>query len=149
MIRNNGDSLTTVTQPLPLPEGISDLAVGGSTGGYATTMALSNDASRSFEQEKEQARSYIDRIYPNPARSDFKVWLHIDAQDVPANKQVYFFDNTGHIINIVEIENIVDEFIKVSFKQEDFGLLPSGIYRITLVLDGKPVSSKNIFISAK
>ena len=149
LIRNNGDSLTTVTQPLPLPEGISDLAVGGSTGGYATTMALSNDASRSFEQEQEQARSYIDRIYPNPARSDFKVWLHIDAQDVPANKQVYFFDNTGHIINIVEIENIVDEFIKVSFKQEDFGLLPSGIYRIALVLDGKPVSSKNIFISAK
>jgi Ca-activated chloride channel family protein len=39
-IRNTGDKPTTVTQPLPLPQGVSDYAVGGSMKLYAPAAAM-------------------------------------------------------------------------------------------------------------
>ncbi len=143
LIRNTGDSVTTVTQPLPLPEGVGDLAVGGN---YATGL-YSADAMSFKESEAEQSRSNINRIYPNPAKLDFKVWLHIDTEDLLFNKKLYFFDMNGHLLKTVEINNIVDEFIKVSLARSDLGALPNGIYRVALIIDGKSVSSKNIIIS--
>jgi len=38
-VRNHGGSSTTVVQPLPLPEGVSDAAVGGVVGGVAQSVA--------------------------------------------------------------------------------------------------------------
>jgi Ca-activated chloride channel family protein len=40
-IRNESGQSTDVTQPLPLPQGVSDLAVGGEPPAYSTTMGVS------------------------------------------------------------------------------------------------------------
>jgi Ca-activated chloride channel homolog len=39
LVRNKGGDQTTITQPLPLPEGVSDYAVGGAMGGMAPAPA--------------------------------------------------------------------------------------------------------------
>ncbi len=41
-IVNKGGSQTTVNQPLPLPEGVSNSAVGGKGGGYAAQASSGN-----------------------------------------------------------------------------------------------------------
>ncbi len=153
LIRNDGDSLTTVTQPLPLPEGVSDFAVGagyGSTtsaGGFAEVNSLAYKTDSFSENSREQPKSYIDRVYPNPATTNFKIWIYIDETDKTTGKKLYLFDATGHVLKIVDVNNSEDNYIKVKFEGKDFAFLTSGIYRIALIVDGKSVSSKNIMIS--
>jgi Ca-activated chloride channel family protein len=49
-VRNNGKA-TTVKQPLPLPQGVSDYAVGGNMAkSYASPMAAVSESSRSYDQ---------------------------------------------------------------------------------------------------
>jgi Ca-activated chloride channel homolog len=75
-VRNKGGEQTTITQPLPLPEGVSDYAVGGTMGamaplpaGKAMKMRMSPSASPSMpeaemqtarEAPREQARGRAD-----------------------------------------------------------------------------------------
>jgi len=47
-MRNDGKTLTTVKQPLPLPEGVSDYAVGGGSGEYAKLASMPTSV-RSFD----------------------------------------------------------------------------------------------------
>jgi Ca-activated chloride channel family protein len=148
LIRNNGDSITTVTQPLPLPAGVSDYAVGGSYplgfGGPATSYALDLGGKNSTEQEPS---SYIDKIYPNPAVSKFKVWIHIDEKDKLSDKKLYLLDHSGHILKIITIENSVDSYISVKVNFDETGYFPSGIYKIALLLNGNATNYKNIIIT--
>lgn len=148
LIRNNGDSLTTVTQPLPLPQGVSDLAVGG--GGYTSlsgAYSMNESLKLDSENETEKKHSYIDRIYPNPISSKFKVWIYVEETEMQTDKKLCLFDITGHLIEVVEIKNNIDNYISVKFELKDFSFLKTGIYRIALLMDGKSVSSKNIIVS--
>ena len=60
-IRNTGDKPTTVTQPLPLPQGVSDYAVGGSMKAYAPmAMAPRYEAAPSEDKALRHQRTAAD-----------------------------------------------------------------------------------------
>ncbi len=150
LIRNNGDSLTTVTQPLPMPQGVSDLAVGGGAYTAAGFNALAFSADKAFAENARNTKekhSYIDKIYPNPVTSKFKVWIHVEEAEMLSSKELYIFDNKGFLIEKIEINDNNDSYISVKINIEELGLLSSGVYRIALLIDGKAVDAKNILIA--
>lgn len=146
LIRNNGDSLTTVTQPLPLPQGVSDLAVGGgySTSGINTLAFYAESKMMDGRSETEEKHSYIDKVYPNPVTSKFKVWIRIEDNDMLSSKELLIFDNKGFLIKRIEINDTNDNYISIKINTDELGILASGVYRIALLIDGKVVDSKNI-----
>jgi Ca-activated chloride channel family protein len=54
-VRNRTGQQTTVRQPLPIPQGVSDYAVGGAVGGVAVTGPFPLVASRSMREVREQS----------------------------------------------------------------------------------------------
>lgn len=149
LIRNTGDSTTTVTQPLPLPAGVSDLAVGGYGGGSNAAALYSTDAFKSFEGEREvvENKSTIDQVYPNPASEKFKVWLDIQETDKNSRISLLLFDNLGHKMDEVKVQYADDGYIRIGFDLSDYSAINAGVYRLTLLIDGKAVDSKNIVVS--
>ncbi|TNF37154.1 MAG: VWA domain-containing protein [Deltaproteobacteria bacterium] len=63
-VRNAGGKTTTVQQPLPLPSGVSDLAVGGAASGYGGAMMRSKRAVRAPMMVREEAAA--DAPEPSP-----------------------------------------------------------------------------------
>ncbi|MGM0622100.1 MAG: VIT and vWA domain-containing protein [Bacteroidota bacterium] len=149
LIRNTGDSTATVTQPLPLPAGVSDLAVGSYGGGGNTSALYSADAFKRFggEQQVAENRSTIDQVYPNPASEKFKVWLSIQETDKEGRIALLLFDNLGHKLDEVEVHYTDDGYIRVGFDLANYSAVNAGVYRLTLLIDGKPIDSKNIAVS--
>ena len=149
LIRNTGDSTATVTQPLPLPSGVSDLALGGYAGGSNTAALYSADAFKSFGGERDvtENKSTIDQIYPNPASEKFKVWLNIQETDKEGKITLLLFDNLGHKLDEVEVQYADDGYIRIGFDMLDYSAINAGVYRLTLLIDGKAVDSKNIAVS--
>lgn len=147
LIRNQGDKPVTVTQPLPLPSGVSDLAVGGGYGGAAnTSLSMEFYKAGGYDQITEN-RSGIVKIYPNPVSSRFRVWIRVEEKDMPREKKLMLFDQLGHLIKIMEINNLNDSYISVRIDLSDTNIRSSGTYRVALLIDGKTVSSRNILIS--
>jgi len=145
LIRNEGDTSATVTQPLPLPSGVSDYAVGNNAGGYATSNALAFDASKSgIENDVPEYLSYIDKIYPNPVTLDVKIWLFIDDNDLSQEIAISIFDNLGRLIKTVPVNFSIDNYFRVKIKLEEEGIFLPGIYRISLVINGNVVDSESI-----
>ncbi len=149
LIRNTGDSAVTVTQPLPLPEGVSDLAVGGSSGNGTTEAAFSLDALKYSRNEQEGAdnKSEIIKIYPNPVSEKFKAWLNIKEYAQKSKIMVGIFDNSGQKLALKKVEYVDGGYIWVNFNLADYPGIRTGVYRLTLLIDGKPSDSKNIIVS--
>ena len=147
LIRNNGGETTTVTQPLPLPSGVSNLAVGNSTGGLYS-LNYSSDAYGKVNRESQiiTNNSNIKKVYPNPINQKFSVELDIKDHDKEKRITLEIFDNIGHLIKLIEIENVVSNTVDLDVKLEDYYSLQPGIYRMSLIIDGQSISSKNLLI---
>jgi hypothetical protein len=50
------------------------------------------------------------------------------------------------LIKLIEIENVVSNTVDLDVKLEDYYSLQPGIYRMSLIIDGQSISSKNLLI---
>ncbi len=145
LIRNQGDSLASVTQPLPLPSGVSDYAVGESATGYAANYMLTFDAGKfGIETEEPEYKSYIDKIYPNPFSSEVRIWIFVDDADFSRKLSLTLCDNTGRIIKTIEVNHTIDNYFRVKLDFGEIGILRPGIYRLSLMIDGHITDSQSI-----
>jgi Ca-activated chloride channel homolog len=145
LIRNEGDTSVTVTQPLPLPSGVSDLAVGGNTTGYAGYNMMAFEVDRfGVETETPEYKSYIDKIYPNPFTSEVKIWIFVDDVDFSSHLTLVLCDHTGRTIKTMEVNHTIDNYFRVKLGFEDLGNLPPGMYRLSLMVNGKITDSESI-----
>ena len=149
LIRNNGGEITTVTQPLPLPSGVSNLAVGDAANGlYAMSYGGMYAKNRSNPDSQILTNnSNIKKVYPNPISQRFKVELDIKDHDKLKQITLQIFDDLGHLIKLIEIQNVVSNKLEVDVELENFYSLRSGICRLSLLIDGKSVSSRNLLVS--
>jgi len=144
LIRNEGDTLATVTQPLPMPSGVSDYAVGESTTGY-TANSMAFEAGKSgIETDEPEYKSYIDKIYPNPFTSEVKIWIFVDDADFSSKISLTLYDNTGRMIKTIEVNHSIDNYFRVKLDFEEIGIFCPGIYRLSLMVDGKISDSESI-----
>jgi Ca-activated chloride channel family protein len=123
-----GDSLVTVQQPLPLPEGVSDNALPGerfdnaSGGKWVTNASLVPDNAM-------PEKSMIGNIYPNPFHSItiLKLFIHLD--DAEKDKFFEIYNELGQLVYRLDLteygeghHDIFVDFTKIS------NSLPAGIY---------------------
>ncbi len=148
LIRNTGDSSATVTQPLPLPSGVSDRAVGGSEN---KTLGFAADALAFYpgQQKPPAEKSFLQKIYPNPASGKFKVWLKINQVHHLSQISLGLFDAMGHKIEARDIHYADQGIIRVLYDLGNYPGISAGTYRITLFIDGKAVDSKNIVVTKR
>ncbi|HKL32472.1 MAG TPA: hypothetical protein VJ919_08065, partial [Tangfeifania sp.] len=114
-----------------------------------TSALYSADAFKSFGGEREvvENKSTIDQVYPNPASEKFKVWLNIQETDKESRIALLLIDNLGHKLDEVEVHYTDDGYIRIGFDLSDYNAVNAGVYRLTLLINGKAVDSKNIVIS--
>ncbi len=140
-IRNEGDSITTVTQPLPLPEGVPDEAIGGYTGALGGALggyyALSN--------EKSDRRIATAELYPNPFSESLTLILTLNKEDLSNVIQVTFTDLSGRPLFALELSDLVEGNNMIVLHPEgDIPGLTSGIYVVRISSGNRMLSRMRV-----
>mgnify|MGYP006279714117 FL=1 len=165
LIRNEGDSSVTVSQPLPMPEGVSDYAVGESAGGWAyTAMGYAADGGRNNAMghatdvagEKElhtkshSGRSHIARCYPNPFDGETRLELYIEKEDRHSAKWIALFNIHGQLMGKINISRLGagKHEIKIDLSQYTPNVV-SGIYFARLKIGEKFVNAVRLHVVKK
>jgi len=128
IVRADSDSLVTVHQPLPLPEGVSDNALPeradySSWGGQPVANSLDGLYNSSPDE------SFVDIIYPNPFYSvtTLKLFIHLD--DVEKDKSFEIYNDLGQLVYSLDLTGYGGGFHEIGI---DFtGIsesLPAGVY---------------------
>ncbi len=140
IVRNDGGEIETVKQPLPLPEGVSDYAVGDWAGGVTS---YSSDFSTRTEESLGKTMnivvpdsiSFIKMNFPNPFTDITYLELYISDIDADLHKQLEVFDCFGKLITVIDL-NIYGKGwhnVELVLEQNNIELAP-GIYNIRLKL---------------
>jgi hypothetical protein len=96
------------------------------------------------ETETPEYKSYIDKIYPNPFTSEVKIWIFVDDVDFSSHLTLVLCDHTGRTIKTMEVNHTIDNYFRVKLGFEDLGNLPPGMYRLSLMVNGKITDSESI-----
>jgi Ca-activated chloride channel family protein len=141
IIRNEGGESETVKQPLPMPEGVSDYAVGDWTAGGITS--YNSDFSLRTEEAfgktvnivVPDSTSFIKMNFPNPFTDITYLKLYISEIDADLNKQLEIFDCFGKLVTVIDLNIYGKGWHKVELvlEQNNIELAP-GIYNIRLKL---------------
>jgi Ca-activated chloride channel family protein len=133
-IRNEGDSITTVIQPLPLPEGVPDEAV-GDFGGFVSAYNLG-------ATEKADIQIPVAELYPNPFRESLTLILNLSKEDLSDEIQVTITGMSGKPLYTLQLPDLKEGGNRIVLNPE--GVIPgitSGVY-IVSVKSGKRVLSR-------
>lgn len=96
IVRADSSGSETVNQPLPLPEGVSDNALGDS---YVSTGALS--LSKTDDEKQEKTR--IEKNYPNPFTGSTVLSIFIEEENADAEKYIEIFNSLGQLIRRIDM----------------------------------------------
>jgi Ca-activated chloride channel family protein len=135
------DTLITVHQPLPLPEGVSNNALPGDSYNYTNSGKFVSNALISSENIIPE-KSVIDVVYPNPFHSytTIKFFIHLD--DIEKDKYFEIFNDLGQLVCRMDLteygEGFHDLFIDFT---EISDSLPAGIYYGRLKIDKAYIGS--------
>ncbi len=139
IVRNEGGEMETVKQPLPLPEGVSDYAVGDWNGATyfqsADLVIRSEGAGKTMNIVIPDSASFIKTNFPNPFSGITYLKLYISEIDAQLDKQLEVFDCFGKLITVIDL-NIYDKGwheVELVLEQNNVELVP-GIYNIRLKL---------------
>ena len=96
IIRCDTCSPETVNQPSPMPEGVSDYAMGSGAPASLELARYSNGKSTI-------SGSAMIRIYPNPVSDQFSVSFYIDYSEVDLTKSLQFVDMLGRVVKEIDL----------------------------------------------
>ncbi len=145
LIRADTSEITTVKQPLPMPEGVPNEAIGEdmrstseASFGYYSGKSL---AVNSIEAESPD-KSLLQKNYPNPFGNSTMIRFFISLEDANQLKQLEIYNYLGQLVYQVDLseykEGWHDIFIIL---QKNNTTLPSGFYYAKLRIADKQVSS--------
>jgi len=153
MIRRDSGDVVTVKQPLPLPEGVSDYAVGdsyGATTGWNTSALTSHGNNKyysygSFSPSYCDSCSFIDYAAPNPFSAYTFIRIHIAGNDEQALKSIEVFDYFGKTVFQEDLSSFGPGWHSYYLTlQQNFKELPAGIYYMKLKIGNSYVSMLSI-----
>ncbi len=142
LIRADSGQTVTVNQPLPMPEGVTDNAVGDAvwqSGGYAG-MPLGNESYILAEDGGNiiPDLSGISEVYPNPFSTGISLRIFIHSYDIAESKTLKLYNSLGQLIDEIELYASEEgwQLIKLDFSSEYPGL-SSGIYTAIVFIGEK------------
>jgi Ca-activated chloride channel family protein len=138
IIRNVGGEMTTVVVPNPMPQGVSDKAIGGSGGSYALA------AFDSGQVQKESITSKIQSAFPNPFIYHITLIIYLDKADLNKDKMLEIYNSSGQKIKSLNISGLNQTINSYQFTPEVIASFSEGIYLIQLKLDGIAAGSCKI-----
>jgi Ca-activated chloride channel family protein len=128
MIRNEGDSITTIIQPLPLPKGVPNEAIGGDRGYGGFVSAYD-----SFSAEKSNSPSIAVEVYPNPFGEFLTLILNLAKEDLVYEIQILITDMTGKPLYAQELSDLKEGSNRIVLNPENIiPGLTNGIYIIQI-----------------
>lgn len=154
LIRNEGDSITTVEQPLPLPEGVSEYAVGdgrynGSTS--VPTFSANTEAADHAKvntlaiKENKQGSPNILRGYPNPFSNKITLTIILSDEDAEKVNWLEIYNINGQLIDKIRLTQLTsgENELELHFAQK-YPALQSGMYYARLKVGNKYVSTHEL-----
>jgi len=142
IVRAGSDTLVTVKQPLPLPEGVSDKALPGERTDYAAWGGQSVMNAYTGLYTTPPDKSFIDIIYPNPFYSVTTLRLYIHLDDVERDKYFEIYNDLGQLVFSLNLTGYGEGFHEIAI---DFtGMsdsLPAGVYYGRFKIDQEYVSA--------
>ncbi|MBL7112452.1 MAG: VWA domain-containing protein [Bacteroidales bacterium] len=141
IVRADSGDAQTVIQPLPLPEGVSDYAVGddrswnysGLPEGAAVTMVKNATA--------EQNQSMIQKNYPNPFESSTTLRLFIHKDDEEMEKSMEVYNYLGQMVYRIDLTEYTEGWHEVALTLPGNASHITGIYFARLKVGDEFVSS--------
>jgi Ca-activated chloride channel family protein len=130
VIRNEGGHPTTVVMPNPMPEGVSDLAIGGGSKYYGNM---------TYEADKPpvvNAASNIQTAFPNPFVNQITLLITLDQTDLHKAKTLEIYNVLGEKMASVDVSELKHQSNSYQFAPEVLRPLSNGIYFIHLRLNG-------------
>ncbi len=123
LIRNTGDSITSVIQVLPLPDGVSDAHLGGGLVAEKQFFVPNNEAEKKRTIE----------CYPNPVSDKVTLRLYIHKDDLTGNNSIVISDLSGKTIFTYDLYNLREgpNLVELNLSELIPGLTP-GFYFIRL-----------------
>lgn len=135
--RNEGGEMTTVVMPNPMPQGVSDKAIGG--GSY--TLAAFDSGQ---QVKKESVISKIQSAFPNPFVNQITLIIDLDKTDLDKEKMLEIYNSTGQKIKTINMNWLNHTTNWVQLTPDDIDFNSGGIYLIQLKLDGQLAGSCKI-----
>jgi Ca-activated chloride channel family protein len=160
VIRADSGAAVTVKQPLPMPEGVTDNALGdgayyGAAGGYgyyggaATSSAVNGKTFANNVGEPDPEDSRIGVVFPNPFSSVAMLRVYIHATDTDAPKSIRLFNAMGQLVDVIEITQLDEgwHIVELDFSAR-YPDLPAGFYTAILYAgDGKSAPARMLYMS--
>lgn len=141
IIRNDTAGITTVEQPLPLPEGVSDLAVGDAVSGRNGYGALSGSF---IKADAEINSTEINRVYPNPFTNTLKVMVQILLVDFEKEKSIEIYNSQGDLVYVHDFSQLGTGIHEIELNLRKHRNLRPGVYFVQVNIGNKLVKKAKV-----
>lgn len=134
VIRCDTCSAETVNQPLPMPEGVTDNALGwGGSGGRATTALTDSYSFNSPGKSKDETQVIL--VYPNPVESVLTVSIFVSDQNSEDVKKIRFLDALGRLVKEIDISSYKAGYNTILINiDEEFKDIVNGDYFMQVII---------------
>ncbi len=135
--RNEGGEMTTVVVPNPMPQGVSDKAIGNYGGAIIGMTFLEPNT-----KNEGEITSKIQAAFPNPFVNELTLLIYLDKNDLDKEKLLEIFNSTGEKIKTIDITGLNQTTNNYKLADED--IESAGMYLVQLIIDGVPAGSCKI-----
>ena len=145
LIRRDSGDIVTVKQPLPLPEGVSDYAVGDALSlsyyGPATGLGIRYDA-HTDQPDNCDSCSFLEKNSPNPFAEYTIMRFHIADRHATEVKLIEIYDSFGRRLVQQDVSSYGTGWHSCYLLlQYNYTLLPGGIYYAKLKVGNQYVNT--------
>ena len=145
LIRRDSGDVVTVKQPLPLPEGVSDYAVGDALSlsyyGPATNLGIRYDA-HTDQPDNCDSCSFLEKNSPNPFAEYTIMRFHIADRHATEVKLIEIYDSFGRRLVQQDVSSYGTGWHSCYLLlQYNYTLLPGGIYYAKLKVGNQYVNT--------
>lgn len=135
MIRADSSELETVIQPLPLPEGVSDNAIGEAWGPVGSFSYLANSNKTVLEGSR------IEMNYPNPFYDQTVLSFFIDEKDAEKDKFLDIYNSLGQLVQRMDLTEYSKGWQSLTLVLSDYTENPQGVFFARLKIGEEYVST--------
>lgn len=135
--RNESGEVTTVVVPNPMPQGVSDKAI-GNYGGAIVGMTFFDPNTKA----EAPTTSKLQAAFPNPFVNELTLLIYLEKNDLEKEKLLEIYNSTGEKIKTIDISLLNQS--NNNYKLTDKDIQSAGIYLVQLIIDGAPAGSCKI-----